>query len=270
MNGITTMLGVSATVTTITAIICAIVGAGLCFLIQHVVLKNKLSSSKKTAAKMLEEALNEAKIAKKEAALEIKEETHRLRSECDAELKERRAEIQRTENRIAQREEKKKKKEEILEKKIENLETQREAIKQKEADIEKAIEEQNHIKDQMVEKLEKLSGLSKDEAKQQLIHFYEDEAKKDAAILVRNIEQEAKEEAEKKARNIVTLAIQKIATDQASEVTVSSLTLPSDEMKGRIIGREGRNIKALEQATGVDLIIDDTPEAVVLSCFDPV
>lgn len=270
MNEITNLLGVSALVTTIIAIVCALLGVGTCFLVQQLVLKKKLVSSKNTATKMIEDALNEAKIAKKEAALEIKEETHRLRSECDAELKERRAEIQRTENRIAQREDFINKKEEVLEKKIENLENQREELKKREEEIELAIVEQNKVKDQMVEKLEKLSGLSKDEAKQQLINLYEEEAKKDAAILVRNIEQEAKEDAEKKARNIVTLAIQKIATDQASEVTVSSLTLPSDEMKGRIIGREGRNIKALEQATGVDLIIDDTPEAVVLSCFDPV
>ena len=178
--------------------------------------------------------------------------------------------MQKAENRINQREEFLDKKEELIEKKNEQIEKIKEDLDKKENDLKKSFEEQTEITNKMTVELERISKLTKEEAKKELVTKYEDEAKKDAAVMVRNIENQAKEEANKKAKEIVTLAIQKTAVDHTSEVTVSTVALPNDEVKGRIIGREGRNIRALESATGVDLIIDDTPEAVVLSSFDPV
>ena len=232
--------------------------------------KSKSQRESVQAKSVLEEAKLEAKNLKKEAVLEAKEETLRLTSECEQEIKTRRAEIQKAENRISQREEFLDKKEETLEKKNEALEKAKSDLADKELDLQKRVESQSKIEDKMTQELERISGLSRDDAKKELVAKYEDEAKKDAAILIREIENNAKDEAEKKAKEIVTLAIQKTAVDHTSEVTVSTVDLPNDEVKGRIIGREGRNIRALESATGVDLIIDDTPEAVVVSSFDPV
>ena len=161
-------------------------------------------------------------------------------------------------------------KEETLEKKNEALEKAKSDLADKESDLQKRIAEQDKVYEKMTAELERISKLSREDAKKELIAKFEDEAKKDAAILIREIESNAKDEANKKAKEIVTLAIQKTAVDHTSEVTVSTVDLPNDEVKGRIIGREGRNIRALESATGVDLIIDDTPEAVVISSFDPV
>ena len=240
------------------------------YFVYKYLLKNKSSKDAIKAKNILEEAQNEAKNLKKEAILEAKEEVHKLTTECDQEIKERRAEIQKNENRLIQREEYLDKKEDALEKKNENIEKLKEELQQKEQSIQKRIDEQVEITNKMTAELERISKLTKEEAKKELINKYEDEAKKDAAVLVKEIEQNAKDEAEKKARDIVALAIQKTAVDHTSEVTVSTVSLPNDEVKGRIIGREGRNIRALESATGVDLIIDDTPEAVVISCFDPV
>ena len=238
--------------------------------IYYLINKKKADKNKTSASNIIQEALNEAKTVKKEAVLEARDEVFKLKSECDAELKERRAEMQRAENRVNQREEFIEKKELLLDSKTEAIEKVKKDLEVKEEEIKKAILEQNNITAKMVEELEKISGLSKEEAKNKLISKFEDEAKKDAAVIVRSIEQEAKDEADKKAKNIITLAIQKCAADTTSEVTVSSVALPNDEMKGRIIGREGRNIRALESATGVDLIIDDTPDTVILSSFDPV
>ena len=247
-----------------------VVGVPTTYFVYKYLLKNKSSKDVLKAKNILEEAQNEAKNLKKEAILEAKEEVHKLTTECDQEIKERRAEIQKNENRLIQREEYLDKKEDALDKKNENIENLKAELQQKEQSIQKKIDEQVEIANKMVAELERISKLTKDEAKKELINRYEDEAKKDAAILVKEIEQNAKDEAEKKARDIVALAIQKTAVDHTSEVTVSTVSLPNDEVKGRIIGREGRNIRALESATGVDLIIDDTPEAVVISCFDPV
>ena len=232
--------------------------------------KNKESRDGEKAKSVLEEAKNEAKRLKKEAVLEAKEEAFKLTSECDQELKERRAEMQKAENRISQREEFLDKKEESIEKKNEAIEKAKDDLADKEAKLNKKIEEQSLIEEKMVAELERISKLSKEDAKKELISRFEDDAKKEAAVIVREIENNAKNEANKKAKEIVTLAIQKTAVEHTSEVTVSTVALPNDEVKGRIIGREGRNIRALESATGVDLIIDDTPEAVVLSSFDPV
>lgn len=240
------------------------------YLVVRFIQKNNTSKSASQAKSILEDAKAEAKNLKKEAVLEAKEETLRLTSECEQEIKARRAEVQKQENRISQREEFLDKKEETLEKKNELLEKAKADLANKELDLQKRVEEQDKIYDKMTAELERISKLTKEEAKKELIAKYEDEAKKDAAILIREIENNAKEEAGKKAKEIVTLAIQKTAVDHTSEVTVTTVDLPNDEVKGRIIGREGRNIRALEAATGVDLIIDDTPEAVVVSSFDPV
>ena len=232
--------------------------------------KSKANKEGIEAKSLLEEAKLQAKNLKKEAVLEAKEETFRLTSECDQELKERRAEMQKAENRINQREEFLDKKEELIEKKNEAVEKAKEELADKEVKLQKKIDEQSEITAKMTAELERISKLTKEDAKKELIAKYEEEAQKDAAVLVRDIENRAKEEANKKAREIVTLAIQKTAVDHTGEITVSTVDLPNDEVKGRIIGREGRNIRALEAATGVDLIIDDTPEAVVISSFDPV
>lgn len=248
----------------------AIVAGVATYFVVIYIQKQKIGKDSAKAKSILEDAKNEAKNLKKEAVLEAKEEAFRLTSECDQELKSRRAEMQRAENRISQREEFLDKKEETIEKKNEAIEKTRQELADKELKVQKKIDEQNVVLEKMNKELERIAKLSREEAKKELISKYEEEAKKDAAVLVRNIEAQAKEEANKKAKEIVTLAIQKTAVDHTSEVTVSTVALPNDEVKGRIIGREGRNIRALESATGVDLIIDDTPEAVVLSSFDPV
>ncbi len=232
--------------------------------------KSKGIKNKELASTIIQDAQNEAKNMKKEAVLEAKDEVHRLKSEFDVELKERRSEIQKSENRIIQREDFINMKEESLERKSENLEKARNDLKSKEDVILQKIAEHDKIIEQEIKELERVSSLTKDEAKKELVDKFLNEAKHDAAILVKNIEEQAKEDANKKAKEIVTLAIQKTAVDHTSEVTVTSVALPNEEIKGRIIGREGRNIRALENATGIDLIIDDTPEAVVLSGFDPV
>ncbi len=257
-----------------TAIVSLIIGAGIAvaatYLVMKYLSKGSYTKNQAKASALLEDARNEAKNLKKEIVLEAKEEVHKLKAECDEELKERRLEMQKSENRIMQREDVLNSKEDALDKKLENIEKIKDELKQKEETIDQKIEEQNKITQMMTAELERIAKLTKEEAKKELIDKYEEEAKKDAAILVRNIEEEAKSEANKKAKEIVTLAIQKTAVDHTSEVTVSTVALPNEELKGRIIGREGRNIRALESATGVDLIIDDTPEAVVISCFDPV
>lgn len=240
------------------------------FFVYKAIQKNKASKEGVHAKSILEEAKQEAKNLKKEAVLSAKEEAFRLTNECEQEIKSRRAEIQKAENRISQREEFLDKKEELIEKKNESVDKAKEELANKETVLNSKIAEQDTVLEKMNLELERISKLSRDDAKKELISKYEDEAKKDAAVLVREIESKAKEEANKKAKEIVTLAIQKTAVDHTSEVTVSTVDLPNDEVKGRIIGREGRNIRALESATGVDLIIDDTPEAVVLSSFDPV
>lgn len=248
----------------------AIVAGVATYFVVIYIQKQKIGKDSAKAKSILEDAKNEAKNLKKEAVLEAKEEAFRLTSECDQELKSRRAEMQRAENRISQREEFLDKKEETIEKKNEAIEKTRQELADKELKVQKKIDEQNVVLEKMNKELERIAKLSREEAKKELVSKYEEEAKKDAAVLVRNIEAQAKEEANKKAKEIVTLAIQKTAVDHTSEITVSTVALPNDEVKGRIIGREGRNIRALESATGVDLIIDDTPEAVVLSSFDPV
>ena len=258
-------------------IACVVAGFAIGFAIYHFVLKNKTDRSKKFANKMVEEAIAEAKKLRKDAVAEGREEVGKERAAFESEKREHNAELQRSEQRLQQRESSLDKKESMLEKKEAGLDAKLESVENLKNDLAAQQEELNEKKKEigeaharMVEELEKVAQLSKEEAKNRLIEAMEEEAKRDAAKQVREIEAQAKEDGEKKAREIVALAIQRCAVDQSNEITVSTVTLPSDEMKGRIIGREGRNIKALEQATGVDFIIDDTPDTVVLSAFDPV
>ena len=254
----------------IAAVAALIVGLAAGYFIYRQYSKNKIGLAKSEAARIIEEANLEAKTTRKEALLEAKEEEHRLRAEIDKEAKERKAEYQKTEQRLQSKESYLDKKDDALDKKQEQLENQKRQLQAKEQDLQ-AIEDKLKNSQFLLEKeLERISGMTRDEAKSQLMNALIDSAKKDAAQTAKNIEAEAKENAEKKAQNIIALAIQRCAADHTTDTTVSVVPLPNDEMKGRIIGRVGRNIRALESATGVDLIIDDTPDVVTLSGFDPV
>ncbi len=220
--------------------------------------------------RMLDDVREESRAIKKEAILEAKEQEIKLRNEFERESKEKRAELQRLENRLNQKEETLDKKEENLAKRNEETTRQQNALKAKEIELDNKIDAINEQHDKMIQEFEKIAQMSKEEAKQQLVDAITDEAKVAAAGMVKNIEAEAKENGERKAKEIVSLAIQKCSTEQATEITVSVVPLPNDDMKARIIGREGRNIRTLENATGIELIIDDTPEVVIVSGFDPV
>ncbi|MDY3712921.1 MAG: Rnase Y domain-containing protein, partial [Eubacteriales bacterium] len=232
--------------------------------------KSEADKVKAEAAKIIEDAKVEAKTARKEALLEAKEEEHRLRAEIDKEAKERKAEYQKTEQRLQSKESYLDKKDDALDKKQEQLEVQRKQLQSKEEELQNIEDKLKNSQFLLEKELERISGMTRDEAKQQLMDALIDSAKKDAVQTAKQIEAEAKENAEKKAQNIISLAIQRCAADHTTDTTVSVVALPNDEMKGRIIGRVGRNIRALESATGVDLIIDDTPDVVTLSGFDPV
>ncbi|MDP4093702.1 MAG: ribonuclease Y [Bacillota bacterium] len=223
----------------------------------------EIGSAEQEAKRLVYEAQKVAENKKREALLEAKEEIHRSRVELDREIKDRRNEIQRLERRLLQ-------KEETLDKKLEFLEQKDEALNKKTKDIQLQQEKVVEVQKRQLEELERISGLSIEDAKEYLLRNVESEVKHETAILIKDLEAKAKDEADRKAKEIVACAIQKCAADHASEVTVSVVPLPNDEMKGRIIGREGRNIRTLETLTGIDLIIDDTPEAVILSGFDPI
>lgn len=261
---------VSVLVTTLSALGTAILGVIGGFFITKFVISQKTHKNKASAVKILEDAYAEAKTVKKEAILEAKEELHKLRSEFDKEVKERRSEIQRAEDRILQKENFIEKKDLALDKKQEQIEKIRSEIKQSEIEIDKTKEEQNKVLKSMRDELEKVARMTKEEAKEMLVNSMVDDAKSDAARTVKQIEETARNDGQKRAQEIIASVIQKCATDFTSEITVTTIPLPNDEIKGRIIGREGRNIRALESATGVDLIVDDTPEAITISCFDPV
>lgn len=223
----------------------------------------KVAKAEDAVKKLYDDAQRKAEEIKKEKVLEAKEEVFKIRSEAERENRERRGEIQRNERRIFQREE-------ILDKKADSLDKREAAIANREIEIDNAEAAVKTLYDQQIRELEKISSLSMEDARNMLLANVERETRHEAALLIRDIESKTKEEADKRARNIITLAIQRCAADHVAEATVSVVALPNDDMKGRIIGREGRNIRALETATGVDLIIDDTPEAVILSSFDPV
>ena len=223
----------------------------------------EIGSAEEQAKKVLNDAYKTAESRKKELLVEAREEIHQLRSEADRDIKERRGEVSRQERRIQQ-------KEESLDRKLENAEKKEEQIQSRLAAAEEKLAEAETIKKSQLEQLERISGLTVSQAKEQLLESLEGELTHEKALKIASFEQQLKDEAEEKARNILSLAITRCAADHVSEATVSVVNLPSDEMKGRIIGREGRNIRTLETLTGVDLIIDDTPEAITLSSFDPV
>ena len=233
------------------------------YIFRKTVGEREIGSAEQKARNLILDAENRSETIKKEITLEAKEEAHRMRSEVEREIRERRAEIQRAEKRLIQ-------KEEAIDRKTENLERKEESITKKEQElIDKQRELVGYI-DKQVEELERISGYTVEEAKKILLSNVEKEIRLEASILIKDIESKAKEEADKRAKEIITGAIQRCAADHVAESTVSVVPIPNDEMKGRIIGREGRNIRAIETLTGVDLIIDDTPEAVILSGFDPV
>ncbi len=227
------------------------------------VAEKTIKSAEEEAKRIVNDSIKTAESKKRELLIEAKEEIHKSRTEFDREMKDRRAELQKQERRVDQREE--------------SLDKKHAAIEQKEAVLEKKVKENDALNEELrlikrsqLEMLEKISGYTVEEAKQFLIQNLESEVRHDYAVLLKNLEDQFKDEADEKARNLISLAIQKCAADHVAEATVSVVPLPNDEMKGRIIGREGRNIRTLETLTGVDLIIDDTPEAITLSSFDPV
>ncbi len=222
-----------------------------------------IGSATQEAARIINQALTTAEQKKKEAILEAKDEIHKQRSDAEKELRDRRSEVQRQERRIIQ-------KEESIDKKVDALEKKEETLSQKIKDADERLAEIDSIKKSQFEMLEKISGLSKEQAKAYLLSELEGDLEHEKAVRVLDYKERIREESDELAREIITTAIQRCAADHAAEATVSVVALPNDEMKGRIIGREGRNIRAIETITGVDLIIDDTPEAITISCFDPV
>ena len=227
------------------------------------VYESKIGTAEEKSREIIDEALKVAETKKREALLEAKEESLRTKNEAEREAKERRAEIQRMERRVMNREENLDKKSEALEKKEASLAAKEEALTARKRETEELYNKE-------LQELERISGLTSEQAKEYLLKSVEDDVKHDTARMIKELESQAKEEASKKAKEYVVTAIQKCAADHVTESTISVVNLPSDEMKGRIIGREGRNIRTLETLTGVDLIIDDTPEAVILSGFDPI
>ena len=247
----------------VVAIVVALISAFIATQVRKNVVEKKIGSAEGKAREIIDEAIKSAEAKKKEALLEAKEENLKAKNELDKEIKERRAEVQRYEKRVLN-------KEEAIERKSESLEKKENSLKNKEEKLAEAQTKVDELSEKRVQELERISGLTSEPAKEYLLKTVEEEVKIETAKLVKELESQAKEEADKKAKEIVVNAIQKCATDHVSETTISVVSLPNDEMKGRIIGREGRNIRTLESLTGVDLIIDDTPEAVVLSGFDPI
>ena len=222
-----------------------------------------IGSAEAEAERIMSEAKSAAESKKKEMLLEAKDEIHRLRNESEKELKERRSDVQRQERRIQQ-------KEETLDRKIENYEKKEELLASKQQEIENRLNDVENLKRSQFEMLERISGYTAEQAKEYLLNNLSQELSHEKALKINEFETQLKDEADSRARNLISHAIQRVAADQVTETTVSVVPLPNDEMKGRIIGREGRNIRTIETLTGVDLIIDDTPEAITLSGFDPV
>ena len=249
------------------ALACAAIAGIVCFFLgsQHrrKTAEYTIGSAEEEAKRIINDAINKAETKKKEAILEGKDEIHRQRTEAEHELNDRRKEVQRQERRIQQ-------KEESLDKKMESLEAKEEALSDKNKQAENRLAEVESLKKGQADTLERISGFTKDQAKDYLLSNLDNELTHEKAVKLMEYEQQTREEAESTAREIISTAIQRCAADHVAEATISVVPLPNDEMKGRIIGREGRNIRAIETMTGVDLIIDDTPEAITLSCFEPV
>ena len=239
------------------------VGIAIGIIYRKKVAESTIGSAQQEATRIVNEAVSKAESKKKEAILEAKDDIHRQRSELERELRDRRAEVQRQERRLVQ-------KEESLDKKTDNIEKKDEALSNKLKEAEKKAEEIETVKRSQIEMLERISGFTKDQAKDYLLKALEEDLTHEKAVKVMEYEQKTKDEADDTAREIIATAIQRCAADHSADATVSVVALPNDEMKGRIIGREGRNIRTLETITGVDLIIDDTPEAITVSCFDTV
>jgi ribonucrease Y len=259
------------TITMIISILLGLfVGAVVGYFIRKSIAEAKIAGAKNAAEQILEDAKRDAEALKKESLLEAKDEIHKLRTEAERDVRERRNELQKQENRLLQKEENLDRKDESLNKREIQLEKKDDSLNQRQ----QHIEEMESKVDEMVRlqqaELERISSLTRDEAKAIILDRVEQELAHDVAVIVKESENRAKEEADKKAKEILSLAIQRCAADHVAETTVSVVNLPNDEMKGRIIGREGRNIRTLETLTGIDLIIDDTPEAVILSGFDPI
>ena len=247
----------------ITAVIALAIGIPAGIQIRKQTAEKEINSAEEEARRIINEAIKGGESKKREALVEAKEEILQARNEYEREVKERRADLQKQERRLQQ-------KEENLDRKTENMERKEETLQKKLGELDAAREEVESIKQSQMEVLERISGFTAEEAKHYLIQQIEADVTHEAAMKVKEIETRYKEEADTKAKEIISLAIQRCAADHVAEATVSVVPLPNDEMKGRIIGREGRNIRTLETLTGVDLIIDDTPEAITVSCFDPV
>jgi ribonucrease Y len=240
-----------------------LLGAGIGYVARKTMAAREADSAEARAKTIVQDAEREAEARRREALVEAKDEVFKMRNEAEADLKRRRAEIDKKEDRIAQREA-------TLDSRASGIDRKEQAVEAKEAEITRARQEIDQLQQRARTELERAAGMTAQDAKQVLMDRLQDDAKREAMAMVRDIEAEAREEGHKRARKIIAIAMQRVASELTTEATVTTLTLPNEDMKGRIIGREGRNIRAFEAATGTNIIIDDTPEAVVLSCFDPI